>query len=1135
MTAPNQSLKEIFLAALEVAPELREKWLLVACGDDAGMRQQLLRMLEAHDAPHRLLDQSEGVVELAAGFAKTAATETNTAFGVGTEVGPYKLIQQIGEGGMGTVYMAEQTQPVRRMVAIKVIKPGMDSRLVIARFEAERQALAMMDHLNIARVLDAGTTDGGRPYFVMELLKGTPITEYCDARRLTPRQRLELFIPVCQAVQHAHQKGIIHRDIKPSNVLIVLYDDRPVPKIIDFGIAKATGMALTEQTLNTGFSLIGTPEYMSPEQATLNQLDIDTRSDIYSLGVLLYELLAGITPFRKQEFEKAGLLEILRVIREDEPPRPSTKAATTGTLPSIAAKRGVDPSRLCGLLRNDLDWIVMKALEKDRSRRYETANLLMADIYRYLEGEAVLAHPPSTMYRLRKFTRKNKGPMIAATLVFCALLAGVIGTTWGLLDARMSRESANKQRDRAIDAEKETKARAEELQLVASFQEGMLQQIDPNQAGMELSSDVKAKLESTLVQFGYTANERTARIDAFMEQWKSIQPANVAGSLIDRTILKPAIQSIDVRFQDQPLVAAQLRQSLATAYERLGLFESARILQEKILKTRIDLKGEEHPETLRATHAMGTILLSLGRTAEAEPLVRKTLDLRRRILGNSHQETISSLNNLGGLLLDQGKLTEAEPILREAYDVARLSLDEEDLLAVNASSNLGMLLCAQGKWEEAETHLRSTVARRKVVLGDLHHDTLYSKVNLAGLLSSQEKLQDAEQLLRDTLEESLLLLGTEHPTTLVCVAALGRNLVDQGKLAEAERFVGDAIEKCPKVLGERHKTTLVAVETKGLLLQDQGKLDEAESILRDVLQRWRQMFGDEHPSSIRALDRLASLLWHQGKLAESKPLTEEALALSRRIHGNDHPTTLHLLNDLAALYWSLKLFDQAIPIFEDLVKHSEAQKGRADRTTLLLIANLGVNYKDAGRLADAIPLLREAHAASSQDPSLSWVSKQLLNAYITVQDVEKTSRLLAEMVSRSRNHLPAESIQLAGELVATGEGYLRIGLSIEAEKLLREGLEICVRTETNDWRMFYIKFLIGEALVGQAKMDEAQPWLVTGFDGLAGRELTQAPAYLSSLNASIQRVMALCSEGALLEQLALWKSKLDEIESATRP
>src|SRR5580704_13073915 len=302
----------------------------------------------------------------------------------------------------------------------------MDSRAVIARFEAERQALALMDHPNIARVLDAGAAADGRPFFVMELVKGVPITAFCDARKLTPRERLELFVPVCQAIQHAHQKGVIHRDLKPSNVLVALYDDRPVPKVIDFGVAKATGQPLTEQTLHTGFgTVIGTPQYMSPEQATFNNLDVDTRSDLYSLGVLLYELLVGSPPFTKTELDQAGVLEMLRVVREVDPPRPSMKLSTADALPTLAANRSTEPKKLTGLLRSELDWIVMKALEKDRTRRYETANSFAADIERYLAGEAVQAHPPSAVYRLRKFARKNRGPVIGLAGVAAALIVGI--------------------------------------------------------------------------------------------------------------------------------------------------------------------------------------------------------------------------------------------------------------------------------------------------------------------------------------------------------------------------------------------------------------------------------------------------------------------------------------------------------------------------------------------------------------------------------------------------------------------------------------------------------------------------------------------------------------------------------------
>src|SRR5712691_8411403 len=392
MTTWDPRANDLFLKALELpSADKRQEYLNGACAGDAALRAEVEALLEASARAGSFLESPARGPNLVPMVDRPFVTEVP-----GTIIGPYKLLQQIGEGGMGTVWMAQQTEPVKRLVAVKLIKAGMDSRQVIARFEAERQALALMDHANIARVLDAAATSAGRPYFVMDLVKGVPITRYCDEHRLTPRQRLELFIPICSAVQHAHQKGIIHRDLKPSNVLVALYDGKPVPKVIDFGVAKAAGPRLTERTLVTGFgSLVGTLEYMSPEQAEINQLDIDTRSDIYSLGVLLYELLTGTTPFTKKDLEKAGMLEMLRVIREQEPTKPSTKLSTADGLPTLAANRGMEPAKLTKLVRGELDWIVMRCLEKDRSRRYETANGLVRDIQRYLADEPVEAGPPS--------------------------------------------------------------------------------------------------------------------------------------------------------------------------------------------------------------------------------------------------------------------------------------------------------------------------------------------------------------------------------------------------------------------------------------------------------------------------------------------------------------------------------------------------------------------------------------------------------------------------------------------------------------------------------------------------------------------------------------------------------------------
>jgi serine/threonine protein kinase len=454
--AEKPSEQSIFLHAVGLAsPADRAAYLEDACRDNPRLRIEIDALLAAHDRlgaelppsgpePLRTIDEP--------------ATERS-----GTVIGPYKLLQQIGEGGMGIVYMADQEQPVRRRVALKIIKPGMDSRQVVARFQAERQALAMMDHQNIAKVFDAGATETRRPYFVMELVHGIPITQFCDDRKLTTRERLELFVPVCQAIQHAHQKGIIHRDIKPSNVLVTMYDDKPVPKVIDFGVAKAVEQRLTEKTMFTQFgALVGTFEYMSPEQAEMNAFGVDTRSDIYSLGVLLYELLTGTTPLERRKLREAALDEVVRLIKEEEPPRPSTRLSTSDTLQKIAAARRTEPHALSKLVRGEIDWIVMKCLEKDRTRRYQSASGLARDIERHLADEPVEACPPSARYKLQKFRHKYRTPLRVAGAFFVLLLVGAVVGFWQAIRATVAEAHATQERDAAVTSEREAHQAKEE-------------------------------------------------------------------------------------------------------------------------------------------------------------------------------------------------------------------------------------------------------------------------------------------------------------------------------------------------------------------------------------------------------------------------------------------------------------------------------------------------------------------------------------------------------------------------------------------------------------------------------------------------------------------------------------------------
>ena len=730
-------------------------------------------------------------------------------------IGPYRLLQKIGEGGMGEVWQAEQTEPVRRRVAIKVIKEGMDTKQVIARFEAERQALAMMDHPRVAKVLDAGSTAEGHPFFVMEYVSGVPITEHCDRHNLTTLERLDLFMQVCDGVQHAHHKAIIHRDLKPSNVLVSIQDGTAVPKIIDFGVAKATAQQLTERTLFTELGvLIGTPEYMSPEQAELTGQDVDTRTDVYSLGVMLYELLVGALPFEAKALREAGFDGIRRKIREEEPSKPSTRLVTLGDAASTesARRRRVDVPTLRRQLAGDLDWITMKALEKDRARRYGSPAELAADLKRHVRHEPVLARRPSTAYRAQKFVRRHRFGVAAAAIG----LMGLIGFAVAM----------------AVQARR-TAREAEAKRRVAEVLTELFQVSDPSEG---------------------RGNSITAR------------------ELLDR-----GASTIRGTLTDDPAVRAELMMTVGKVYRNLGLYTQAEPLLEEALEIRRRALGDEDPETLRLATENGSLYFLQGRNKEAEALHRETLGVLKRVLGPEHPDTLKSASHLAVVHHAQGRYKEAEALHRETLDIRRRVLGPEHPDTLKSMNGLAAAYYAQGRYKEAETLNRETLEIRKRVLGPEHPHTLASMTNLANAYRAQGRHKEAETLDRETLDILKRVLGPEHPDTLASMSGLANAYRAQGRFEEAETLNGETLDILKRVLGPEHPDTLKSMNGLARTYSAQGRFREAEALDRETLDIRKRVLGPEHPDTLRSIYNVGCLAALQGKRSEALRYLRDAV------------------------------------------------------------------------------------------------------------------------------------------------------------------------------------------------------------------------------------------------------------------
>jgi len=754
----------------------------------------------------------------------------------GTVIGRYHLLQKIGEGGMGEVWLAEQREPVRRRVAVKLVKAGMNSREVIARFESERQALAFMDHPAIAKVLDAGSTRQGAPYFVMEYVAGVPITHYCDQHRLSTRQRLELFIHVCEGVQHAHQKAIIHRDLKPSNILVTEVDSVPVPKIIDFGVAKALTQKLTAETMFTRVgAIVGTPQYISPEQALSSGEDIDTRTDVYSLGIVLYELLAGATPIdpRKMAFD-----EFLRRLREDDAPKPSTRIRTQDPVTSteLAQKRQTDPTALIKLVRGDLDAITLKALEKERARRYGSPSDFAADIGRYLRNEPVLAVAPSAAYHARRFVRRYRAALATLCAFVVVLMAAAGVSIWQSVAAR-------RQRDRA-DAE------AAVARAVNQFlQDDLLSQANPeaqNGADAKPDSDVKA-----------------------------------------RTLLDRAAAKAGKRFANQPLVEGEVQHTIGKAYMGLGLFPEAERHLLRAHELLAAQRGADDPESLDMLMALSGVYINEDKNAAAVAAAKAVYEGKTRRLGPADPQTVVAMQNLGALYFQNNQYAEAEPLLKKALEIQSRRIGYDNIDTLNTSDSLAALYISESRYAEARELLAKGLESYLRLYGPDHPFTQRERFGLTKVLLGEGDYAQAEKVGEQVSAADRRAYGPRHVNTLYSNSILGQIYVENGKAAQGIALLEKTRDDFRAMEGPDARDTLKLELALGWAYDQQNEPARAEQTWRHAYEGYRGLGTYEATYTADAAELLGQNLTKQHKYVEAEPLLRQAMAIREKGDAGD--------------------------------------------------------------------------------------------------------------------------------------------------------------------------------------------------------------------------------------------------------
>jgi eukaryotic-like serine/threonine-protein kinase len=1010
-----------------------------------------------NDQPTSDLPLAEG--EMTARFARMLREQDDISIEQpGDEVGPYKLLSMIGEGGFGSVWIAERREPFVQRVALKLIKAGMDSKAVIARFEQERQAMAVMNHPNIAKVLDGGLTKQGRPYFAMEYVKGEPITEFCDARRLGIKERLELFTQACDAIQHAHVKGIVHRDIKPSNILAFELEGEGLRlKVIDFGVAKAMHHTLTDKTIFTETGqMIGTPAYMSPEQADPSTSDIDTRSDVYSLGVLLYELMAGATPFDARELRAKAYGEVQRTIREEDPPSPSARLSTISTRDAelasrIERSRGLAIRELAQQLRRELEWIPLKAMRKERQSRYQSAMALAEDIHNYLDGRPLVAAPESSGYRLRKYVRRNRALVTGAGAVIAALLAGMVATGIALARAQKAEADARTQLAATVRAETRERERADQLARVGDFHAQMLGDIDLRHASDALVQDIVSRFEERLSKAGTPEADLASRRDALLRELRHVNAVDVVASLMDQLLLRPAVESSNVQFDSDPITHAKLNMALAHAYRRLGQDQAALPLIRFALTTYRRALSADDQLVLTAITDLGTCLVSQGEFAAAEAMYAEALGEFRRTLGETHPATLITLDLMSTVLLEQGKHSAAELMTRKALTGLREVLGERDPHTLTALSKLGSILYQQHRFAEAEDQYREALRLSQAAFGDEYEVTLAVLAQLGLVLVSKGELDAAEPLIRDALRGKRKVLGDDHPETIFSIRYMSLLLEARGALSEAEAYEAEVLERRRRVRGDDHPETIDSIRRLGDLLSLQRVFDRATPLLREACERSSRAMGEESIATLRATVSLAALLQATGRPSEAEPLLRASLERFSRVLGEENVETLYAKDRLCEVLEAQGRFPEAEAMRRESLEVSRRAFGDQSTVTIGRMTALAELLMRRRRLAEAEPLLRacvaQAHQMFGEEtPEAIYALARLgylLQAQCRYQDAESTFLQVIDRGSRVFGGAEPWVKSVKEELIETyqsweraepGKGYGAKADTLRAEK-----------------------------------------------------------------------------------------------------